>query len=68
MGIPGQRSRRGHGELYDQPKTEHVLILLTQTGRELLDEKVEAYNQGLDVSVSRSEFIERWVRGLTDVK
>ena len=64
MGIPGQRSRRGQGELYDQPKTEHVLILLTPAGRKLLDEKVAAYNQHLDANVSRSEFIERWVRGL----
>ena len=64
MGIPGQRSRRGQGELYDQPKTEHVLILLTPAGRELLDQKVADYNQHLDTTVSRSEFIERWVRGL----
>jgi hypothetical protein len=41
-----------------------VLILLTPVGRKLLDEKVAAYNQHLDANVSRSEFIERWVRGL----
>ncbi|WP_204137361.1 hypothetical protein [Halomicronema sp. CCY15110] len=64
MGIPGQRSRRGQGELYDQPKTEHVLILLTPAGRKLLDQKVADYNQSLDERISRSEFIERWVRGL----
>jgi hypothetical protein len=57
MGKQGNRSQRGRGEIYDEPKTEQVTLLLTRTGRSRLD--VLAKSHGL----SRSELIEQIARG-----
>jgi hypothetical protein len=57
MGKRGYRSQRGRGEIYDEPKTEQVVLLLTRTGRSRLDRLVKVYG------LSRSELIEQIARG-----
>jgi hypothetical protein len=57
MGKKGTRSTRGVGELYDQPKTVQVIVLLTPDGAALLNAKA------LEKKLSRSELIERFARG-----
>ena len=59
MGTKGVRSRRGRGELYEQKKDQKVIILLTKQGRLLLNDLVQNHPEKL----SRSEYIERYVRG-----
>ncbi|MGB3493752.1 MAG: hypothetical protein WBA57_13565 [Elainellaceae cyanobacterium] len=64
MGTKGVLSKRGQGELYDQPKSEQVLVTLTKTGLKLLNEKVRAYRDSDGKKLSRSEYLERYARGL----
>jgi hypothetical protein len=64
MGTKGVRSRRGKGEQYDQPKSKQVILLLTEHGSTLLDQKVKAYIQQTGIQLSRSEYFERWARNL----
>lgn len=63
MGLKGIRSRRGKGELYDEVKSEDVILLLTPTAKRLLDEKVNAYRDANGNPLTRSEYFERWARG-----
>lgn len=62
MGTKGVRSKRGVGELYDQVKTEKVIILLTEEGKQKLDAKVAKYSKLNNQKISRSEYIERMAR------
>lgn len=64
MGTPGVRSRRGRGELYEEVKKQTVILLLTPTGRKLLDEKVNSYRTSEGKRLSRGEYFERWARDL----
>lgn len=62
MGTKGVRSKRGVGELYDQVKTEKIILLLTKEGKQKLDAKVEKYSKLKREKISRSEYIERMAR------
>jgi hypothetical protein len=57
MGKKNHVSSRGQGELYDEPKTEQVMLLLTRTGRSNLDRLAKLHG------LSRSELVERIARG-----
>jgi hypothetical protein len=56
MGKKGISSARGVGEIWDEPKSEQVMVLLTRSGRGMLDSL--AWSHGL----SRSELIEQIAR------
>jgi len=61
MGTKGKgRSKRGKGEIYDEPKNRPVLVNLTETAFNLLNQKAQA------LGVSRQELVERFARGTID--
>jgi len=61
MGQKGLKSQRGVGEIYDELKSEQVIILLTPTGKKGFDALAKSFG------LSRSEFAERLARGLIEV-
>ncbi|HAX75157.1 MAG TPA: hypothetical protein DCY88_04790 [Cyanobacteria bacterium UBA11372] len=67
MGKPGHVSKKGVGELWGEAKTEKVLLALTPTGKNRLDEMVEMLKAQGDENISRSELVERFARGLFDL-
>ncbi len=58
MGRKGHRSQRGRGEMYDEPKSQRVILWLTPIAAAIL--KRIANVKGL----SRSETIEQMLRGI----
>jgi hypothetical protein len=58
------RPVRGEGYFYEQAKTRQIIVLLTPAAALLLDERVRDYRDGEGRSLSRSEYFERWARGL----
>jgi hypothetical protein len=56
VGKKGFVSARGVGELRDEPKSEQVIVLMTRTGRRMLDSLAKAHG------LSRSELIEQIAR------
>lgn len=61
MGKAGKKSQRNHGELYSEVKTCQVMLTMTPTGKQRLDRLAAG------LSLSRSELIEQWSRGLLDL-
>jgi hypothetical protein len=58
------RPVRGEGYLYAETKSKQIIILLTPVAALLLDERVKDYRDLEGRSISRSEYFERWARGL----
>lgn len=56
--------KRGVYILYEHVKDQQVILLLTPVGRVAMDAKVKAYRDPLGRKLSRSEYFERWARGL----
>jgi hypothetical protein len=56
MGKAGHRSTRGAGEIYPEPKDQRQVILLTATGKGILD------RLALARSISLSEVVEQLLR------
>jgi hypothetical protein len=62
MGKQGRKSKRGKGEIYNEPKTAVVLLKLTPTASRLLRHHAAV------AGISVQEFVERWIRGnLSDI-
>ncbi|MGB3495281.1 MAG: hypothetical protein WBA57_21300 [Elainellaceae cyanobacterium] len=64
MGTKGVLSKRGKGELYDEPKSQQVLVTLTPTGLKKLNNKIRSYRDKDGNALSRSEYIERLARDI----
>lgn len=64
MGKQGTQSVRGRGELYAEVKDQQINLLLTATGKKLLDTRIREYCDARGVKLSRCEYFERWARGL----
>jgi hypothetical protein len=64
MGTTGKKSIRGQGEHYAEVKDQRVNLLLTLTARRLLDQRVLEYSCLVGQTISRNEYVERWLRGL----
>jgi hypothetical protein len=61
MGRLGKKSQRNHGELYPETKSLQVILSMTPTGKNALDQLAA------NLSLSRSELIERLARNLLDL-
>lgn len=57
MGKKGHISRAGNGEIYEEPKSARILIILTPTALATVDATARA------LRLSRSEIIEQLIRG-----
>jgi hypothetical protein len=56
MGKPGIKSKRGEGEIWDEPKSERKIIGLTPTALGMLHGEMERSK------LSASEVVERLIR------
>lgn len=60
----GRRLQRGEAERYGEQKTERIDLILTPTGKRLLDERIAEYRDEEGQPLSRNEYFERFARGL----
>jgi len=55
---------KGEGYFYQQVKSRQIIVLLTPAAAALLDAMVREYRDQDGRSLSRSEYLERYARGL----